>query len=239
MFLIPAIDLIGGTCVRLRQGDYGEATTYSDDPVAVALEFEAAGADWLHVVDLDGAKAGHPVNGEVIGRLCRESGLRVEVGGGIRTAEDVRKTISAGAARAIMGSALTVNPEESYRLFEEFGDRLVAGIDTKSGRAATHGWQDSSIWDGLELAELLALHGCRRVIFTDISRDGELAGPNVEETIRWVERLPIPVVASGGVASEADLSALAQAGCEAVIVGKAIYEGRIDLASAIKNLKKI
>ena len=230
MFVIPAIDLLGGVCVRLTEGDYGTSKMYDVDPVAVALRFQEQGSRWLHVVDLDGAKAGRPMNQEVISRIAKATSMKVQVGGGIRTVPDVRAVLAAGAARVVMGTRLTQDMELAEALFNDFGDRLVAGIDTKNGMVAIQGWTETSALRGVDFARHLQELGCERVVFTDVARDGTLLGPNLVATREMVEETAMKIVASGGVSNIQDVRDLVQTGAEAVIVVKALYEGRFSLA---------
>lgn len=233
MLTVPAIDLIGGACVRLTEGDYGRATVYDADPVAVAVRFRDEGAPWMHVVDLDGAKAGYPVHLSVVKRLAQIDGIRIQVGGGLRQTSHIEEVLAAGASRAIVGTRLLADAEWASQTFRKFGERIVAGVDTRDGKVATHGWMETSDLDGVEFGRQLQALGCKRVIFTDISRDGRLVGPNVEAVRQMVEALDVPVVASGGVSALEDLVALGETGCEATIVGKALYEGKLDLRKAL------
>ncbi len=236
MLTIPAIDLIGGACVRLTEGDYSRATVYDADPVSVAVRFRDEGAQWLHVVDLDGAKSGYPVHISVVKRLAAVDGIKLQVGGGLRQSSHIEEVLEAGAQRAIVGTRLISDEDWSQRIFRRFGDRIVAGVDTRGGKVATHGWSETSDTDGLEFGRRLQSLGCRRIIFTDIGRDGRLVGPNVAAVQQMVEGLGIPVMASGGVSALEDLVALGETGCEATIVGKALYEGKLDLRQALRSL---
>lgn len=232
MLLFPAIDLREGKCVRLMHGDFDRQVTYADDPVVVAKQFEEQGAKWLHVVDLDGAKEGEPRQLEVVERICRAVAIPVESGGGLRSFECVASALSAGVRRAIVGSALVSNPDMADRLFQELGGRVVAGIDARDGFVAISGWLEGSGRKATELAVDMERRGCQRIIFTDIGRDGTLAGPNLEALREVMASVSIPVIASGGVSSDQDLRDLAGLvpPPEGVVLGKAIYEGRIDLA---------
>lgn len=236
MVIIPAIDLIEGQVVRLSQGDYAQKTVYGRDPVEVAREFEMAGAKWLHVVDLDGAKEGRPVNLEVVRDIAKSTNLKIEYGGGLRSVESVRTALSIGVERAVVGSRIALDLREATYWFREFGDHILASIDTKKGKVALHGWEETSDLDGLELAQSMEKAGCKRIMSTDIATDGMLEGPNVDWIETLVKSLDIPVIASGGVAGEADLEALTESACEGVIVGKAFYEGKLPL-SCLSELK--
>ncbi|MDI9635634.1 1-(5-phosphoribosyl)-5-[(5-phosphoribosylamino)methylideneamino]imidazole-4-carboxamide isomerase [Kamptonema cortianum] len=239
MFVIPAIDLLNGECVRLTQGDYSRREVYSGSPVDVAKQFEDQGATWLHVVDLDGAKQGTPSNLAAVELIRRSTSLKIEFGGGIRTETDLNLAWSAGADRLILGSILVRDKSQAEAWFQEHGDRLVAGIDTKNGIAATGGWINADGGDGLALAKEFVKAGCQRVIVTDIETDGALQGPNLAMMALWARELPCAVIASGGVSCLQDVVELARTGVEAVIVGKALYVDRFNLNSAFEILKNI
>lgn len=239
MLILPAIDLIGGRTVRLTQGDYARVTDYDLDPVEVAKGFEREGATWLHVVDLDGAKAGAPVNLDVVRRIHAATGLQIEFGGGLRDLASVQSALSAGVARAVVGSRLAQDLDFARQAFDRFGERLVAGIDTRDGMVATHGWLETGSLGGVDLARRLVELGCRRIITTDIATDGAFTGPNLAWLTEMASAVPVPVIASGGVATLADfeaLQALPAPGVEGVIVGKALYEERFTLSEALAAL---
>lgn len=234
MLAIPAIDLIGGQAVRLRQGDYAQKTVYDPDPARVAERFQAHGSPWIHMVDLDGAKAGGPRNLDSLRRVRQGTGLKIQWGGGIRSREDFLKALEWGADRVVVGSRLVADLEEAAGWIGEFGEALVAGIDMKSGLVSTHGWGEVSGIEGLELGHQLASLGCQRFVVTDIATDGMLEGPNIAMVREWVDQIQLPIIASGGVSGPEDLAALAGTGCEAAIVGKALYEGRVELETMWK-----
>lgn len=231
--MIPAIDLLGGRCVRLLRGDYAQVTTYGDDPAAVARGFEQAGATWLHVVDLDGAKAGEPTHLAVIARIREATKLRIQTGGGLRSVESIQRTIAAGADRVVLGSALAEDASFAQQVFDGFGDRVIGMVDTRGGLAVTRGWEESTQERGLDVAQRLVSQGCQRIATTDVAHDGTLEGPNLAHFRQFREQLAVPVIASGGVGELADIAALAETGVESVIVGRALYEGKLDLAEAI------
>ena len=231
--VIPAVDLRGGRCVRLLHGDYDRETQYSDDPVAIASEWQALGAPRLHVVDLDGAREGRPVNGESVAAICDALTIPVEVSGGLRSMADIEAVVGWGATRIQLGSAAVRDPELVSRAAARFPEAIVVSIDTRGREALTDGWLEGSGADALELAQAMVARGVPRIMVTDIGRDGALAGPNVDLTAKFVEALPVPVVASGGVTTAADLRALAEAGCEGAIVGRALYEGQLSLPDAL------
>ncbi len=236
MLIIPAIDLIGGKCVRLIQGDFDRETAYDLDPVDVARQFSDEGAEWLHVVDLDGAKGGSPENLEMLSRIAAASPAKIEFGGGLRSWEAIGRALGAGAARVVLGSVLLHDPELARRSFAELGDQIVAGIDCRNGKVATNGWLEDSDAEAAALAAEMASAGARRIILTDIARDGTLLGPNIGLLRDVAQAVRIPIVQSGGIGGPDDirkLASLAEEAPEGVIVGKAIYEGRLSVREAI------
>jgi len=233
VIVIPAIDLLGGKTVRLLHGDYGKSTEYAADPVETAVGFAEAGADWIHVVDLDGAKTGSPANLETIARICAACRAKVEVGGGVRSLETARRLLDAGAGRVVFGTVLVKDPELAARAFAELGDRAVAGVDARDGMVATEGWIEGGTISAEDLLARMTDAGAARFIVTDIATDGALQGPNLEFLARMIAATPRPVIASGGVATLDDLSAIARTSAEAAIVGRALYEGRFTAAEAI------
>ncbi len=238
--VIPAIDLRGGKCVRLHQGNYKQETVYSDDPVAMAKHWEDAGALRLHVVDLDGAREGEPKNLDVAGKIAQAISIPSDMGGGIRTAETARRILDAGFQRFSIGTK-ALDTDFAWAIFTEFGNAVIADIASRDGKVYVSGWQEASGVPAKELALRLASLGCERIIFTDISRDGAMTGPNISAACDLASALDIPVIASGGVSSYDDLVRLAKlrsCGIEGAIVGKALYDGRIDLAIAINAVSK-
>ena len=233
MLIIPAIDLRGGRVVRLTEGDYDRMTVYSQEPIEASRAFAAAGAEWLHVVDLDAAKDGGQANFPVIERLAKESGLKLEVGGGARSAEGCRRYLDAGIRRVIIGSAAVENPAMMEEIAAQYPGRIAAGVDAKDDFVAIHGWRTVTDIPALDFVKKLPSQGVDTVIYTDISRDGRLEGPNlaVYERLNGIEGLR--VIASGGVSSPADVRALSRLNLYAAIIGKAIYAGMIDVGEAI------
>ncbi|WP_303809906.1 1-(5-phosphoribosyl)-5-[(5-phosphoribosylamino)methylideneamino]imidazole-4-carboxamide isomerase [Sandarakinorhabdus limnophila] len=236
MIIFPAIDLKGGQCVRLAEGDMNRATVYADDSSAQAALFRAAGATHLHVVDLDGAFAGDSRNAAgVKAALFGFGGGRVQVGGGIRTAAHVEGWLAAGVWRVVMGTAALENPDLVQGLAADHPGRIVVAVDAREGMVATRGWADVSTLPVADLAKRFEDAGVAAVLFTDVGRDGMLKGVNVEATVALAAATSLPVIASGGVASIADIHALiGKPGIEGVITGRALYDGRLDLAEAIR-----
>ncbi|MBC8065953.1 MAG: 1-(5-phosphoribosyl)-5-[(5-phosphoribosylamino)methylideneamino]imidazole-4-carboxamide isomerase [Chlorobia bacterium] len=236
MLILPAIDIRGGKCVRLRQGDYAQETIYSEDPVAVARGFVEQGAEWIHIVDLDGAKAGQPVNLDIVEQIVKATSAKVELGGGIRNLETATQVLNRGIARVILGSRLVSNRAESADLFHALGDQAVAGIDARNGMVSVVGWTEDSELGSLDLARELEEAGARRFIVTDIATDGMLSGPNLAMLAEFSGALTGHVIASGGVSSLEDLKSInaIQPPIEGAIVGKAIYEGRLTVQQAIE-----
>lgn len=238
--LIPAIDLKGGHCVRLRQGRMDEATDYGDDPAAMAGHWQTLGARRLHVVDLDGAFAGRPANREAIRAICAAMDIPVQLGGGLRSLDMIEDTLALGIDRVILGSVAISNPElvsEACRLFPE---RVCVGIDAKAGMVAVHGWDDVTDVSALDLARRFEDAGVAAIIYTDIARDGMLTGPNIGETVKLARAISIPVIVSGGVARLDDVLACAahlDDGICGAITGRAIYEGALDFAAAMERLQ--
>jgi phosphoribosylformimino-5-aminoimidazole carboxamide ribotide isomerase len=232
MQVIPAIDLRGGRCVRLRQGDYGQETVFGDDPAAMAARWESEGAARIHLVDLDGAKEGRPVNVEAVRAILGRVGVPCQLGGGVRDTATVEAWLSAGIERVIVGTQALKDPEWFRSVVEQHPSRVVLGLDARDGRVATGGWLDVSDVDALELAlqfDDLPLGG---VVYTDIACDGMLAGPNLASTGALARRLKAPVIASGGVGTLEDLERLAELPVAACIVGRALYDGRFGLREA-------
>ncbi len=233
MELWPAIDLRGGKCVRLSQGDYGRETVFGDDPVEVARRFVDGGARRLHLVDLDGAKAGGPLQAELVGRIVEASGVPCQVGGGIRSLETALRYRDAGLSRIVVGSVAIEQPELLSAMAEAIPGRIVLGLDARDGKVATRGW--------LETSELLAVEVARRheslplaaIVYTDIACDGMLSGPNLDGLAAMIAATRLPVVASGGVAVADDIRRAAAIGAAGCIVGRALYEGTVTLAAAL------
>ncbi len=245
MILYPAIDLKDGACVRLRRGELEDATIYETDPARQARAFQDAGAAWLHVVDLNGAFAGRPVNEAAVLAILSAATIPVQLGGGIRDLAGVERWLEAGVARIILGSAAVKNPILVHQACRSFPGRVAVGIDARDGYVATEGWADTSTLRAPELARRFEDAGVAAIIYTDIARDGMLEGVNIAQTIELADQLSTPVIASGGIGSADDLRALRAAAHTAgglnsriagVIVGRALYDGRIAVAEALDIL---
>jgi phosphoribosylformimino-5-aminoimidazole carboxamide ribotide isomerase len=240
VILYPAIDLKDGQCVRLRRGAMDDATVYSSDPAAQARAWQDAGFSWLHVVDLNGAFAGRPVNGAAIAAILAAVTIPVQLGGGIRDMAAIEAWLAAGIRRVILGSAAAKNPQLVREACRAFPGRIVVGIDARDGKVATEGWSETSQIDARDLARAVEDAGIAAIVYTDIGRDGMLSGLNIEQTLALAAAVTAPVIASGGVGGPQDLldfrSAAAGTRIEGVIVGRALYDGRIDPAAALASL---
>ncbi|MBI4336965.1 MAG: 1-(5-phosphoribosyl)-5-[(5-phosphoribosylamino)methylideneamino]imidazole-4-carboxamide isomerase [Chloroflexi bacterium] len=235
MEVIPAIDLRGGRCVRLYQGAFEKEEVFSEDPVGTALRWEELGALRLHVVDLDGASAGQPVHLEAIRNIASRVHIPLQVGGGIRTREAASRLLGLGVERVVLGTVAVQDPGLLGRMLAALGpERLVVSVDARGGKVALWGWKEQSQVAALELVQALARLGIRRVVYTDILRDGTLAGPNMAALQELVAHGGLPVIASGGIASVDHLVALAHLGVEGAIVGRALYAGVVDLQAALQ-----
>jgi phosphoribosylformimino-5-aminoimidazole carboxamide ribotide isomerase len=235
LILYPALDLQGGKVVRLRQGDRTRQTVYSDDPLSVAERWRAAGAEWLHVVNLDGAFSVVNDNEHVVKMLVR-CGLPVQFGGGLRSLDDVRRAFGLGVARVVIGTLAIEQPDAIDAVIEGWGaDALAVGLDARQGKVTTRGWQQVTDMTPTDLGRAMAGRGARHALYTDVSRDGELSGVNVQATVELARQTGLQVIASGGVSSLSDIVALRESGVVAgAILGTALYEGLVDLAEAIR-----
>jgi phosphoribosylformimino-5-aminoimidazole carboxamide ribotide isomerase len=236
MEIIPAIDIKGGKCVRLTQGKFDKQDLYSDHPVDIAIRWRDEGATRLHIVDLDGARTGSPQNRDIISEIVKVVGIPVQVGGGIRNEQVADEMLALGVDRVIFGTAAIADPNIGIS-FKRLGERAILGLDAIGGMVAVQGWQKATQVSAIDLALDMQRRGAKRIIFTDISRDGMLQGPNVAATQSLMKDLSIPVIASGGVSGMADLMALIRIGVEAVIVGKSLYENAVRLPDAIALAK--
>ena len=237
MEVIPAIDLLEGRCVRLYQGDYNQSEVFDENPVAVARQWADQGATRLHLVDLDGAKAGHPVNQRAIEAIVRAIDIPVQVGGGLRDRQSVADLLALGVQRVILGTVAVEHPELVDQLCQEFPAQIVVGIDARNGKVATRGWLETSEVDAIPLAQRMAEAGVAAIIYTDIHRDGTLQGPNKQALRDLASAISVPVIASGGMSSTSDLLsllALEPLGVTGAIVGRALYTGAISLKEALR-----
>jgi len=236
MEIIPAVDIRGGRCVRLYQGDYNQETVFDEDPVTAALTWYSQGARWLHVVDLDGAVAGEPRNMEVIGEIMKESGLSIELGGGIRQEEMAEKLLRQGISRLVLGTAAIENGELVKKLCQRFGEAIAVGLDARDGKIAIRGWQKNTVVGVLQLSREMVDAGVRRFIHTDIRRDGTLTEPNFDMIKKLLGEVNVPVIVAGGISRLEHLRRLKKLGVEGAIIGKALYTGDINLGEAIISL---
>jgi phosphoribosylformimino-5-aminoimidazole carboxamide ribotide isomerase len=235
MEIIPAVDIRGGKCVRLYQGDYNQETVFDEEPVTAALTWYSQGARWLHIVDLDGAVAGEPQNMEVVEEIIKESGLLIELGGGIRQEKVAKKLLRQGVSRIILGTAAIENRELIKKLCQHFGEAIAVSLDARDGKIAIHGWQKNTVFKVLQLSREMVDAGVRRFIYTDIKRDGTLTKPNFDMIGGLLAEVNVPVIVAGGISKMEHLRKLKELGVEGAIIGKALYTRDIDLREAIIN----
>ncbi len=238
MILYPAIDLKDGCCVRLKKGDFDQKTVYFENPVETALMWQNMGGEFLHLVDLDGAKDGVSKNATVIENIVKALDIPVELGGGIRSMEQLEQYFSMGVARAILGTAALKNPDFVRQAVAEYGDKIAVGIDAKDGSVAVSGWLEVSDTDAVTFAREMEQIGVKHIIYTDIDTDGMMCGPNLKGLTAMVQAVPkVGVIASGGVARQEDLVEIKKTGAAGAIIGKALYQKTINLTEAVKELK--
>jgi phosphoribosylformimino-5-aminoimidazole carboxamide ribotide isomerase len=239
MKLFPAIDIKNGQCVRLRQGSFEDVLVYSDLPLKIAKQWEASGASFIHIVDLDGALVGHSVNEDVIKTIVSEVNIPVQVGGGIRTIKDIESKLSLGVDRVILGTKAVKDPGFVKEAISIFGSsKIVIGIDAKDGMVAIEGWEKISSYHAVSLALEMKQYGVKTIVYTDISKDGMLQGPNITHTKEMVEATGLNIIASGGISSLKDLEMCQEINVYGAIIGKALYENKIDLRKAISLFEK-
>ena len=238
MRIWPAIDLRNGKCVRLQQGDYNRETVFGENPVEMAEHWVSEGADCMHLVDLDGARDGISINASVIGEIVKAISLPCQVGGGIRSEETIQSMLDVGVSRLVVGTKALKDPDWFTAMCEKFPNRLVLGLDARDGRVATDGWLETSDVDATEMAQRFEQLPIAAIVYTDIARDGMMAGPNVEAMKKMNDAVSVEVVASGGVAAASDISDLANAGMDACIVGRALYEKTVTLPEIIALAKQ-
>ena len=237
MYIIPAIDLRNGKCVRLIQGEYHRQITYQDDPVKQADDFSSAGAEWLHIVDLDGAKVGKPVNTNTISAIAKLGKFKIEVGGGLRDEDSIKQLLDIGIERVIIGTKAVSDFEWFSQTTVKFSGKIVLGLDARGSKVATHGWTQDSPQLLLDFAVKAAKLPLAAIIYTDITKDGMMTGPNFERTKALADVVEVPVVASGGVKELSDIKKLIELGIDAAIIGRALYEGTLELSEAINATK--
>lgn len=237
MRIYPAIDIKDGQCVRLFKGQFSDVTVYGDSPAEMAKKWEAQGGEYIHVVDLDGALKGHGVNAEKIKEICRSVNVPVQTGGGIRTMEDIAAKLECGISRVIIGTKAVADSEFVKRAVQKYGDKIVIGIDAKDGMVAVEGWEKTSDFTAVEFAKKMVSIGVKTIVYTDIATDGTLAGPNVSAMAEMAKAVNADIIASGGVGSLEHIKSLVPTGVEGVIVGKALYTEKVNLAEAIKAVK--
>ena len=236
MRIYPAIDIKGGQCVRLIQGDFDQVTVFHENPVQPALDWVAQGASFLHTVDLDGARMGSGYNNHIIGRIASAVPVPIQLGGGIRTLRDIEEKLALGVGRVILGTVAIENPELVREAVRVFGDKIAVGIDAKDGSVAISGWEQVSSVKAVDCCRKMADMGVKTIIYTDISKDGMMCGPNIEATKELIDAVPgVAVIASGGVSAMKDLEDVEAIGAAGVIIGKALYQGAISLREAINR----
>lgn len=239
MHIYPAIDLLNGRCVRLQQGDYSRETVFSDDPAQVARTWAELGADRIHVVDLDGAKAGKPVNGAVVRKIVQAAGIPVQLGGGIRSDADLAAVFDWGVRWAVLGTRALQDPDWVRSTATRYPDRIVLGVDAKEGFVATEGWLEVSKVKAVDLARQVSDSPLAAVVYTDIAKDGMMSGPNFEALVEMRDAMPLPVIASGGVCTLEHVRRLIEERIPGCIIGRALYEGSLDLAAALALTRSV
>jgi phosphoribosylformimino-5-aminoimidazole carboxamide ribotide isomerase len=237
MLILPAIDLRGGRCVRLRQGDYAQETVFDDDPVNVARRWVGLGAQALHLVDLDGARLGRPINGELIRLIADAAGVPCQLGGGIRTQVDLDAAFAWGVKRVVLGTRALQDPAWFRKMVFAYPQRIVLGLDARDGKVATHGWINVSEASALDMAKQFTGWPVAAIVYTDISRDGMLSGPNVPALVELARAVPMPVIASGGVSTMEHVRELYENKLPGCIIGRALYEGTLDLSAVLRFVR--
>lgn len=234
--IFPAIDIIDGKCVMLKQGDYKEVTVYSDNPLSMALSFKNAGAKNIHIIDLDAAKTGNRINNNIISEIAKKTGLFVQTGGGIRNMETLKNVLKSGVSRAILGTAAVRDKKFIKEAVNLFGEKIAIGVDAKDGEVAVQGWTESGNVNVIDFVKQMENLGVKTIIYTDISLDGMLSGIPTEMIKNLLSKTSLNVIASGGISSQKDIDEAKRAGACAVIIGKAIYEGKVDLKKCLQRV---
>ncbi|MCL5947207.1 MAG: 1-(5-phosphoribosyl)-5-[(5-phosphoribosylamino)methylideneamino]imidazole-4-carboxamide isomerase [Chloroflexi bacterium] len=235
--LLPAVDILGGRCVRLVQGDYERVTVFNDDPLHVAQHWEALGAEWLHIVDLDGARNGTPINRTVIETIARSTSLKLEVSGGIRTREQIDHLLHQGIARVVLGTAAVEYPDLVADSCQQWGNKIAVAIDSRNGKVATHGWLVTTTVTSVDLVQRMVQLGVQTIIATDIDRDGTLTAPNFSGLSRLATQTSASVIASGGITTITQLLQLRDLGLAGAIIGRALYDGQLNFSDALSAFK--
>jgi phosphoribosylformimino-5-aminoimidazole carboxamide ribotide isomerase len=238
MILYPAIDIRGGQAVRLREGDFARETVFDADPTDAAQRWAAAGAEWIHIVDLDGARTGAPVNMDAIRAIRRRVAVKLQLGGGLRKLDHIAAALDLGIDRVVLGSVALSAPELIRQAITRYGAAIAVGLDARNGKLAANGWLEQSDTDAIDVAQQLAAAGVETFVFTDIHRDGKLQGPNIDALQAMIDAIPAKIIASGGVSSITDLEGIQQTGAAGAIIGRALYDGRVDLAEALASVEK-
>lgn len=237
MRIYPAIDIKDGQCVRLFKGQFSDVTVYGDSPAEMAKKWESLGGEYIHVVDLDGALKGHGVNAEKIKEICNSVNVPVQTGGGIRTMEDIEAKLECGIDRVIIGTKAVADSDFVKRAVDKYGQKIVIGIDAKDGMVAIEGWEKTSDFTAVEFAKKMVSIGIQTIVYTDIATDGTLAGPNVDAMAEMTKAVDADIIASGGIGSLEHIKSLVPTGVEGVIVGKALYTGKVNLTEAVREVK--
>ncbi len=237
MMIYPAIDIKDGQCVRLFKGQFSDVTVYGDSPAEMAKKWESLGGEYIHVVDLDGALKGHGVNAEKIKEICNSVNVPVQTGGGIRTMEDIEAKLECGIDRVIIGTKAVADSDFVKRAVDKYGQKIVIGIDAKDGMVAIEGWEKTSDFTAVEFAKKMVSIGVQTIVYTDIATDGTLAGPNVDAMAEMTKAVDADIIASGGIGSLEHIKSLVPTGVEGVIVGKALYTGKVNLTEAVREVK--
>lgn len=237
MMIYPAIDIKDGQCVRLFKGQFSDVTVYGDSPAEMAKKWESLGGEYIHVVDLDGALKGHGVNAEKIKEICNSVNVPVQTGGGIRTMEDIEAKLKCGIDRVIIGTKAVADSDFVKRAVDKYGQKIVIGIDAKDGMVAIEGWEKTSDFTAVEFAKKMVSIGVQTIVYTDIATDGTLAGPNVAAMAEMTTAVDADIIASGGIGSLEHIKSLVPTGVEGVIVGKALYTGKVNLTEAVREVK--
>lgn len=238
MQIYPAIDIKNGQCVRLKQGRFDEVTVYGDDPMEVARKWVKNGATYIHIVDLDGARQGTSYNQQVISEIVKTYKIPVQTGGGIRSMRDIEEKLSLGVSRVILGTVAVKSPELVGEAVKVYGDKIAVGIDAVNGRVAIQGWEEVSQVSAIELCKKMANYGVKTIVYTDITKDGMMTGPNIEATKEVVNATGIDIIASGGIANIMDLENVEEIGAHGAIIGKALYQGELNLLNVIKRFEQ-